>query len=126
MQVAEHARACAEACPNSPSDAPPPLGSSRPLGDAGPSSSATPVTARRGSAAWLRQAMRRGQAVAEERPDTADAAELDGGEPDDASDDCGASTELDAAASFGSLPEHLLEKIFGHLRCANRKHHFAM
>lgn len=47
-------------------------------------------------------------------------------EADDASDDEPGAAEPADAASFSTLPEHLLEKIFGHLRGSNRKHHFAM
>lgn len=75
---------------------------------------------RQGPGAWLRRVLRPNMAVAEEQPGEEEA----GAAADDASDDGG--QDLAECASFGSLPEHLLEKIFLHLRGANRKHHFAM
>ncbi|EFN55415.1 hypothetical protein CHLNCDRAFT_58003 [Chlorella variabilis] len=78
---------------------------------------------RAGPAAWLRRALRGAQAVAEERP-VAQAPD-DDDEVDDASYDGGAAEPLDDF-SFGSLPEHLLEKVFSHLRGTNRRHHFAI
>ena len=79
-----------------------------------------PPAGRRSPTAWLRRVLRGAQAVAEER---SPAHAQDEGD-DDASEDGGG--EGEECASFGSLPEHLLEKVFSHLRVANRKHHFAM
>lgn len=99
------------------------LGSSAPAGVA-PGSSGVPLpppsAGRRSPTAWLRRVLRGAQAVAGERS----AASAQGEADDDASDD--GSGESEECASFGSLPEHLLEKVFSHLRGANRKHHFAM
>lgn len=75
---------------------------------------------RRSPTAWLRRVLRGAQAVAGERALTSAQGEAD----DDVSDD--GDSESEECASFGSLPEHLLEKVFSHLRGANRKHHFAM
>lgn len=73
--------------------------------------------------AWLRRALRGAQAVAEERPKAV--APEDDDEVDDASYD-GSPIDAADACSFGNLPEHLLERVFSHLRGSNRKHHFAM
>lgn len=93
---------------------------------AGDSGVAASPTARRGPAAWLRHAILRNQAVAEDRPSADVRGEYEDEAEDDASDDAASSADLADCASFGSLPEHLLEKIFGHLRNSNRKHHFAL
>jgi hypothetical protein len=82
-----------------------------------------------GPTAWLRRVLRGAQAVAEERSsDNAgrgDDADYDEEEEAEAASEVGAYA-ADVAASFGSLPEHLLERVFSHLRGANRRHHFAM
>lgn len=108
-----------------PSPGPPvqSLGSDAAADAAAGSSGAHPPPAsagRRSPTAWLRRVLRGAQAVAGERPLTS----VQGEAYDDASDDGG--SEDEECASFGSLPEHLLEKVFSHLRGANRKHHFAM
>lgn len=108
-----------------PSPGPPvqSLGSDAAADAAAGSSGAHPPPAsagRRSPTAWLRRVLRGAQAVAGERPLTS----VQGEAYDDASDDGG--SEDEECASFGSLPEHLLEKVFSHLRGANRKHHFAI
>jgi hypothetical protein len=103
-----------------------PAAGGSPAGPADPAASTQPDAAcrrRGGPAAWLRRALRGAQAVAEEKPtnhaldddDEGDDISFDGG-PADTPHDC----------SFGSLPEHLLEKVFSNLRGTNRKNHFAM
>ena len=82
-----------------------------------------------GPTAWLRRVLRGAQAVAEERssPSAGRGEDVDFDEEEEAeatSEDGG--YPADVAASFGSLPEHLLERVFSHLRGANRRHHFAM
>lgn len=91
----------------------------------GSSASAVRGPTRRGPAAWLRHAILRAQAVAEDKPSMEVLGEYED-EADDASDDEPGAAEPADSASFSTLPEHLLEKIFGHLRGSNRKHHFAM
>lgn len=98
-------------------------GAGEPAGSSGAALGDAAARARRRlPTAWLRRLVKGAQAVAEERRD--DRAAGAGPDDDDASDDGGA--ELESCASFGSLPEHLLEKVFLHLRGANRRHHFAM
>ncbi len=91
----------------------------------GSSASALAAPTRRGPAAWLRHTILRAQAVAEDKPLAEALGEYED-EADDASDDEPGAAEPADLASFITLPEHLLEKIFGHLRGSNRKHHFAM
>ena len=80
---------------------------------------------RRRPQSWLGRLLRGAQAVAEEQPASEAAADEEEDEAGEAGSDSGADAGMQAD-SFGGLPEHLLEKIFGHLRGANRKHHFAM
>ncbi|KAI3428445.1 hypothetical protein D9Q98_007272 [Chlorella vulgaris] len=97
------------------------------LGSSGSQAGDSPHLAcrrRSGPAAWLRRALRGAQAVSEERP-TAHSPDDDENFADDASS-IGGTEALLHDCSFGSLPEHLLEKVFSHLRGTNRKHHFAI
>ncbi|KAL4439179.1 hypothetical protein ABPG77_004081 [Micractinium sp. CCAP 211/92] len=91
----------------------------------GSSASALAAPTRRGPAAWLRHTILRAQAVAEDKPLAEALGEYED-EADDASYDEPGAAEPADLASFITLPEHLLEKIFGHLRGSNRKHHFAI
>lgn len=105
------------AAPSSSAAAPPPAPAA--AGD----SPACSLRSRRSPAAWLRRVLRGAQAVAEDRPGQQGA---EGAAEDDDASDAGADDEHCECTGFGSLPEHLLERILSHLRGANRKHHFAV
>ncbi|KAL4428496.1 hypothetical protein ABPG75_002585 [Micractinium tetrahymenae] len=96
-----------------------------PAAAAASGASAVAAPTRRGPAAWLRHAILRAQAVAEDKPSMEAPGEYED-EADDASDDEAGAAEPADSPGFNSLPEHLLEKIFGQLRGSNRKHHFAI